>query len=134
VYWSTADVLVPIDQVSKKWVRPFDETAFPDGFTMDPEKMMKTAEGRQRLLDALPEADREVFAFEKEAVVKWLKEGRRTAREMPVSRTKRWSITILDEGAPEPKLGHVKYSLPWSREDFFKQVLTGKVSAGQLTR
>ena len=54
VYWSTADMLVPIDQVGKSWVRPFDAQAFPPGFTQDPEKLSATPDGRLRALDVLP--------------------------------------------------------------------------------
>src|SRR5207248_719683 len=39
VYWSTADMLVPINQVGPAWVHPFDPTAFPAGFTMDAENL-----------------------------------------------------------------------------------------------
>ena len=46
---------------------------------------------------------------------------------------KRWSITILDEGAPEPQLGHVKHTVPWSRNNFIVQFATGKIPAAQLT-
>ena len=43
---------------------------------------------------------------------------RKKPAELPFSRTKRWSITILDEGRPEPQLGHMKYTVPWSRNNF----------------
>ena len=61
VYWSTADMLVPIDQVGKSWVRPFDAQAFPPGFTQDPEKLSTTPEGRLRALDVLSADDYELF-------------------------------------------------------------------------
>ena len=31
VYWSTADMLVPINQVGNAWVQPFDKSKFPKG-------------------------------------------------------------------------------------------------------
>ena len=61
VYFSTADVLVPINQIGAKWVQPFEKSKFPDGFTMEPEKLMASREGRLRLLDVLPESAYEVF-------------------------------------------------------------------------
>ncbi len=53
--------------------------------------------------------------------------------ELPFSRTKRWSITILDEGAPEPKVGHVKHAVPWSRNHFIDYVAQQPIAVDQLT-
>ncbi len=53
VCWSTADVLVPIDQVGRQWVRPRDPKAFPKGFTMEPERLCRSQDGRLRLIDLL---------------------------------------------------------------------------------
>jgi hypothetical protein len=61
VYFSTADVLVPINQVGARWVQPFTDSEFPDGFTMDPEKLMSSREGRLRLVDVLPESAYQVY-------------------------------------------------------------------------
>ena len=115
VYWSTADMLVPIEQVGKAWARPLDEKAFPGGFTMDPLKLTGTPDGRLRLVDVLPDKDYEVFVLSADAVKRSLSAARsgKTLPELPVSRTKPWSITILDEGRPKPQLGHVKYGCPW---------------------
>ncbi len=135
VNWSTADMLVPIDQVGKTWVRPLDAKAFPPGFTMDPLKLTDSPEGRLRLVDVLPEEDYEVFVIPEETIKRRMSEAKsgKPAFELPVSRDKQWSIAILDEGSPEPQLGHAKYACPWSRSDFFAHVLTGKIPAGQLT-
>lgn len=61
VSFTTADMLVPINQVGKDWARPFAKADFPKGFTMDPETLMRSPEGRTTLLDALPASDYEVF-------------------------------------------------------------------------
>jgi len=135
VYWSTADMLVPIDQVGKAWVRPLDAKAYPAGFTMDPAKLTSTREGQLRLTDVLPEKDYEVFVVSEAEIqrsVAAIKSGK-AAPELANSRTRPWSITILDEGRPEPQLGHTKYACPRSRNEFFTQVLTGKIPASQLT-
>src|SRR5262249_13323354 len=100
-YWTTADVLVPMDQVGKKWVKPFDKTKFPDGFTMDPMKLVESIEARTRLMDVLKESDYEVF------VVPSPKANPKPT-EVPLSKTKQWSIMIIDEGPPEPQVGHLK--------------------------
>ena len=59
--WTTADMLVPMDQVGERWVRPFAASEFPTGLTMDPKVLMTGEDGRRRLTDLLPESDYEVF-------------------------------------------------------------------------
>ncbi len=135
VYWSTADMLVPIDQVGKSWVRPFDAQAYPPGFTQDPEKLCATPDGRMRALDMLSPDDYELFVLPEEQI-KSLVPTDKTATgpsELPFSRTKRWSITILDEGAPEPTVGHVKHAVPWTRNHFIDYVAQQPIAVGQLT-
>ena len=61
VYFSTADMLVPINQVGAQWVQAFDKSKFPDGFTMDQETLTASREGRLRLVDVLPESAYEIF-------------------------------------------------------------------------
>jgi hypothetical protein len=125
VDWTTADLLVPMDQVSAKYVQPFDAKAFPKGFTTDPLKLTDTKYGHTRLLDVLPESEYEVF----------VRQVRKDSKpeELPVSITKRWSITILDEGPPEPQVGHTKYPVPHPRTKFLDAAKTAKVAADQLT-
>jgi hypothetical protein len=137
VNWTTADVLVPIDQVGAKWVKPFDPKAFPKGFTMDPTQLTDTKHGRTRLLDVLPEADYELF--ELPVPQGTLKVGgpptSGTAKtvEMPVSATKRWSVIIIDEGPPEPLVGHMKYAVAWTRDKYLEAAKTARIDPTQLT-
>ncbi|MHB8970096.1 MAG: alpha/beta hydrolase family protein [Pirellulaceae bacterium] len=135
VYWSTADMLVPIDQVGKSWVRPFDAQAFPPGFTQDPEKLSSTPEGRLRAMDVLSADDYELFVLPEEQIKSKLSAGNSATNpcELPFSRTKRWSITILDEGAPEPQVGHVKHAVPWTRNQFIDYVAQAAIQVDQLT-
>jgi hypothetical protein len=125
VDWTTADVLVPMDQVSARYVQPFDAKAFPKGFTMDPLKLTDTKHGHTRLFDVLPESEYEVF------VRKVNKDSK--PEELPTSAAKRWSITILDEGPPEPNVGHTKYPVPHPRTKFLDAAKTAKIPADQLT-
>jgi Prolyl oligopeptidase family len=137
VNWTTADVLVPMDQVGAKWVKPFDKSKFPEGFTMDPEKLTETKEGRTRLMDVLKEQHYEVFELgvPKGAVRAGSPggPGGPPGVELPVSGTKQWSIAILDEGPPEPQVGHVKYAVTWKRDKFLDGCKTAKIAPEQLT-
>ena len=107
VYWTTADMLVPIDQVGKEWVRPFDPAAFPPGFTMDPEKLCATPEGRLRACELLPAADYELFTLSEEQVQSLVPEQDvpQVPAELPFSHSKRWSVVILDEAHPSRRSG-----------------------------
>jgi hypothetical protein len=137
VYFSTADVLVPMNQVGAKWVQPFEKSQFPNGFTMDPEKLMKSREGHQRLLDVLPESAYEVFRL---AVPEGTSlhnvpggPGNATTCELPASAGKQWSIGIIDEGPPVSNIDHRKYNLMLTRNTFLERVSTAKITPEQLT-
>jgi len=136
-YWSTADVLVPINQIGARWVQPFEKSQFPDGFTMDPEKLMASRNGRLSLVDVLPAGDYEVFNL---TVPNGTSRhntaggaGTPKTRELPVSSDKLWSISIVDEGPPEPGVDHRKYDLLPTRNAFLERIGTGKIATSQLT-
>ncbi|MBC7816625.1 MAG: acetylxylan esterase [Planctomycetaceae bacterium] len=135
VYWTTADMLVPIDQVGPKWVRPFDAKKFPAEFTFDPTKLTTSPAGRMRVVEVLKETDYELFELSEETVKQRLAQTQSSKQpaELPFSADKRWSITILDEGAPEPQVGHTKYPVPWSQRKFIDKALATKIAAEQLT-
>ena len=135
VLWSTADMLVPIDQVGRKWVRPFDATAFPPGFTMDPQKLTDSRDGRARFFDLLDEARYEIFVLSEETIRGLLAKAQesKTPIDLAHSARRQWSITILEEGAPQPQLGHLKYSVPWSQRSFLEQAIAGQIPVEQLT-
>ncbi len=135
VYWTTADMLVPIDQVGAKWVRPFDAKKFPAEFTFDPAKLTTSPAGQKRFVEALKESDYELLELSEETVKQRLAQAQSSKQpaELPFSADKRWSITILDEGAPEPHVGHTKYPVPWSQRKFLDKAAATKIAANQLT-
>ena len=55
------------------------------------------------------------------------------AVEMPVSESRQWSIAIIDEGPPEPQVGHYKYAVAWTRDKYLDQCKTTKIAPNQLT-
>ncbi len=126
--WSTADLLVPMQQIGDRWVRPFDPKEFPEGFTMDPARLTATREGRLRLTDVLADEEYELFTLSVPDTVPPDK-----PIEIPVSARKRWSLTILDEGPPQPKVGHFKHNFTVGREEFFRRIMSGSPPASQLT-
>lgn len=132
VYWSTADMLVPIDQVGARWIRPFDPQGMPKGFTMDRENLTNTAAGRTQLIDVLKQTDYELFVVPEETI------KQQAEANQPVdfgdSAGKQWSITILDEGAPTALLGHLKYqTVPRVHRTFLDRVTAATISPSQLT-
>jgi hypothetical protein len=137
VYFSTADILVPINQVGAKWVQPFAKSQFPGGFTMDPEKLLTGRDGRLRLLDVLPESAYEVFRLPVPQGTSLHNvpggPGIATTSELPASAGKQWSIGIIDEGPPVPGIDHRKYDVSPTRNAFWKHVVTSKIASLQLT-
>jgi hypothetical protein len=136
VYFSTADVLVPIDQLGEKWVQPLDRL-FPEGFTMDPQKLVNSRQARTRLVDVLPETDREIFAIAVPSGTPrhnfMSASGRSVSVELPVSADKPWSIAVIDEGPPIPTIDHRKYDLNPTRNGFWDRVLAQGIAPAQLT-
>jgi hypothetical protein len=132
VYWTTADMLVPIDQVGAQWIRPFDPRSMPKDFTMDREKLTTTAEGRKQLVDVLKQTDYELFIVA-EATIKQQAEAKQLV-DLGDSSGKQWSITILDEGAPTALLGHLKYqTVPHVHRTFLDRVTAATIAPAQLT-
>lgn len=133
VCWSTADVLVPIDQVGRQWVRPPAPKAFPQGFTMEPERLCRSQDGRLRLSDHLRPEQYAVTVVPESRLKQLASAKGKPLPEFPFDKSKQWSILILDEGAPEAQVGHMKYPLGWSRTEFFRHVLSGPPAVEQLT-
>ena len=100
-----------------------------------PGKLTTSPEGRLRVTDVLKEQDYELFLLSEEKVKQQLVATAASKKpvDLPVSATKQWSITIVDEGAPEPQLGHTKHPVPWSQQKFIAQRTAGKMATSQLT-
>ena len=136
VQWSTADMLVPVNQVGSRWVQPFETSRFPEGFTMLPERLLKSREGRLTLMDALPASEAEVFTLKvPEGTSREGDASHRApaSRECPVSSDRPWSIVVIDEGPPEPGVGHRKYEFHLTHDRFFELATSGKIAPRQLT-
>ncbi len=136
VHWSTADLLVPIDQISKEFVRPLKKGVFPNGFTMDMGTLMKSEHGKTRLLDKLEPEQFEVTLQKFPAGAVRLDKGPKPKDikriNAPVA-TKQWSIMVIDEGEPEPADGHSKYFFAVSREKYLRMAVKRPLGMEQLT-
>ena len=53
--------------------------------------------------------------------------------ELPVSGERQWTVVVVDEGAPEPDVGHFKYALALDREPYKRWALARGATAEQLT-
>ncbi len=137
IYWSTADVLVPIDQVGTQWVQQAAADTFPQGFTFQPAELLSQSAPFVPFLDALSPDSFELFELEVPQGVRREngaeESGRTEFRELPISSDKTWSISIVDEGAPVPDMDHRKYAFGLSRENFYDRISHQAISIDQLT-
>ena len=106
VAFSTADILVPIDQVGTELVQPINKSLFPEGFSTALSSRFPGVKGKRTLLSALGKGAHELFAVAPPLAGKPL--------VLPFSRAKTWSIVVVDEGPVEPGDGHTKN--PWGMD------------------
>ncbi len=55
------------------------------------------------------------------------------SKSLPFSRTRQWSIVIVDEGPPEPQIGHFKYAVDLKFSAFWHWALDQRLGSDQLT-
>ena len=135
--YSTADMLVPVEQVSPVWARPAPPGVFVAGYTTDPADLLSLPENRETLLGLLDPGEVEVRRLAVPTGAPTLVPGTLPARvprlELPPPR-RRWSIGVLDEGPREPQLHHLKHALHVDRGAVLAQLLESPDVAGQMTR
>jgi hypothetical protein len=138
VTFSTADMLVPIDQVDAKLVRPADPTRFPAGFKTAMSDRFPGVAGKRTLLEVLPPSRREVFLRSLRGSAAELSragapQARPTPLKLPFSTERNWSLVVIDEGPVEPAIGHFKYAWNLDGETFRTWAEERGVAADQLT-
>ena len=131
VVFSSADMLVPVNQVSPKLVQPFDPKAYPEGFWNAMADRFPGSGGKRTLLEALPAERYEFFKLESGAGP--VRAGAGKPLTLPFSKERPWSIILIDEGQPEPAVGHFKYQWALDHEPFRKWAEARGVTADQLT-
>jgi hypothetical protein len=117
VTWSTADMLVPLEQATRTRLGKFDRTRFPAKYVRDFNSLTKCDKARKVFDEAVP-ADRihwEVLPLPEntyEFVMAMATKGQKQPakkpayRDLPWSSTHQWSFCLLDEGGPAPLAGH----------------------------
>jgi len=139
--FSTADTLVPVNQVGPEYAYP-TPPSFPPDFTFDMNKLLDDPSARITLLEALKGRRVEVFRFQppEGLTPSWEKAApadHQATRNLsyPFSKAADFSIVVMDEGPPDPRIGHLKYHLPFGGADFIQYWLrkARPIKAGQLT-
>lgn len=137
--FSTADMLVPVGQVGADLVQPIDRKLFPEGFSSAMTLRFPGVGGARTLLSALPSARYELFRASASPDAARLNldgspSGPAKSLVLPYSKQKTWSIVVIDEGAPEPTVGHLKYNWAFDHEPFRVWAEARGVTADQLTQ
>jgi len=138
VTFSTADMLVPIDQMARALVQRPQVSGFPQGFTLRLNDCVTPARARRTLLDVLDRDRYELFVVAAPDGAEELRPGANLAGPaahvpLPFSEERTFSLVVIDEGAPEPWVGHLKYHLNADRTAFRKWALSQHIAPGQLT-
>ncbi|MCX6361695.1 MAG: hypothetical protein NT029_17965 [Armatimonadetes bacterium] len=136
--FTTADMLVPIDQVGAEYVQPVDAAQFPAGYSFAMTERIAAHKGARTLLAALPEGVRQVEVVKAAPGQARLgPDGAALGAGQPCkpsfSKSKTWSIVILDEGPKEPGVGHFKYAWSIDHEPFRAWAMGRGVQPEQLT-
>lgn len=136
--FTTADMLVPIDQVDAGLIRPLDPKLFPAGFTTALSDRFPGVNGQRTLLKALPASQFELFPLTSKEQPARLgpdgsPQGAAKAMTLPFSKEKVWSVVVVDEGPVDPTDGHFKYNWSLDHEPFRAWAEARGVTADQLT-
>lgn len=136
--FSTADILVPIDQVGKQLVRPIDPSLFPAGFSTAMTDRVPAWNGHRTLLEALPTSQYELFVIPLPDDMPRVPQGETPPEGMkpivmPFSKDKTWSIVVVDEGPTVPTAGHLRYVWGWDADAFRQWAEERGVTPDQLT-
>ncbi|MCX8064987.1 MAG: hypothetical protein N3G21_07425 [Candidatus Hydrogenedentes bacterium] len=141
---ATGDMLVPIEQMTKEFVRQFDASKFPNGFTRDFQKLNFCQKAKKVFEECLPEKDYEIFvippqpnSFEitREMLVnsKLKPKKRPSNQDKPWSKEKQWSLLYLDEGPPAPYSSHTKMEWSLSPDSFIEYYKSASIKPTLLS-
>ena len=139
--FSTADTLVPVNQVSDGFaIRP-GKGIFPEGFEFARRAVVATPPARRTFMQGAGGRARVFRVAVPDTLTKFWEMGEAGAAAADYlvpcmfSRSQRFSILILDEGAPDPRLGHFKYCFRHTAVPFLRYCFSRKapLAPEQLT-
>jgi hypothetical protein len=141
VAFSTADVLVPINQVGAGLASP-TPASFPEGFAFEMGSLVEDRRARGTFLQALGRNSAKVYRVKvPESLPAFWEQSEQQQSpptheiSPPFSRQALFSVVILDEGPPDPRLGHFKRIFAYSSLEFLKHWMQKRkpIDEGQLT-
>lgn len=141
---ATGDMLVPIEQMTRKYVREYDPQQFPNGFTRDFDKLSFCPLAKKVFEEFIPEDNYEIFLLqpqensckitqEMSSNNKLKPKSGSTTEDKPWSKIKQWSLVYLDEGGPSPVAGHTKLEWKLSPESFVDNFRSAPLPISVLT-
>lgn len=140
---STGDMLVPLEQMTSKYVQPIDRTLFPDGYVRDFDDLAPSDATRHRFDELLAKDSYEWFVLErpeglheitlKNALMEEKRPGPSQTIERPWSRERQWSLVLLNEGPPLPYSDHTRFVWGTSCKEFVAAHRDGAASIDLLT-
>ncbi len=132
---ATGDMLVPMEQITGKYLHPHDPLKFPEGYIRDFDRLAPTDKTRVRLEDLLPPErvftqvvplQEHSYLVTPEMRLEKAPRPRKKpkALDRPWSRDHQWNFCFLDEGPPEPFADHTTYAwdmIPDSYVDWYQK-------------
>jgi len=139
---STADVLVPMPQLSTRHFIPPDAEAFPEGFEIRLQALASAPGTNRPLLEVLPAEKQAVYVHKipentpeidlKAAATGKLGPAAGPPFDRPYDAHKQWSIVIFDEGKPTTQCTHVRYHFEQNADSFKANYQKAPLSPEQL--
>jgi dienelactone hydrolase len=138
--FSTADTLVPINQLGDAFAIQPAKGVFPERFEFARRAVVATTPARRTFMQGAGGRARVFRVVVPDTLTKfWDLGGAAPPSDYLVpckfSRSQRFSILILDEGAPDPRLGHFKYCFGYTAVPFLRHCFGRRtpLAADQLT-
>jgi hypothetical protein len=133
-FFSTADVLVPVNQVVATDAKL---SGFPEGFVISARDV---GVPERTLMEAFPDADLvriEVPPGTPKHDIEWLLDGVDKTKFdfvwLPLPNAGRVTVCLIDEGPVDPRNDHYGHRVVLDRTEFWDHVTTAPLEAGQLT-
>jgi hypothetical protein len=136
-------MLVPIEQMTRTTIRPFDKTRFPEAYTRDFDPLTLCDPAKKVFEDLLPKDSVSITvmplqqnSFEITYAMFQEKEPKPKRRpkdvDRPWSKDRQWSLCYFDEGGPTPYASHTSYEWAVPADSFVAAHQTAKLPVSLL--